>query len=70
MDQKSSDDRELDEALEETFPASDPPANTVVTGTHLAVEPLPAGVTDDRDTGEVEPGEDQTTVERQPKHRE
>ena len=35
-------DSELDETLEETFPASDAPANTVVTGTHLAVEPLPA----------------------------
>ena len=29
------DDRELDETLEETFPASDPPANTVETGVHV-----------------------------------
>lgn len=31
-DEKLKEDRELDEALEETFPASDPPANTVETG--------------------------------------
>ena len=30
------DDR-LDEALEETFPASDPPANTVETGIGVAI---------------------------------
>jgi hypothetical protein len=28
----TDEDRALDEALEETFPASDPPANTVETG--------------------------------------
>ena len=33
-----ADDR-LDETLEETFPASDPPANTVETGIGLAIEP-------------------------------
>jgi hypothetical protein len=31
-DDRLSDDEHLDEALEETFPASDPPANTVETG--------------------------------------
>ncbi len=31
-DDRPSDDDHLDEALEETFPASDPPANTVETG--------------------------------------
>ena len=36
---KRRDDDKLDEALEETFPASDPPANTVETGVRLA----PAG---------------------------
>ena len=29
------DDRDLDETLEETFPASDPPANTVVIGAQI-----------------------------------
>jgi len=33
-DSFSSVDSKLDEALEETFPASDPPANTVETGIH------------------------------------
>ena len=31
-DSKASSDSKLDEALEETFPASDPAANTVETG--------------------------------------
>jgi predicted GNAT family acetyltransferase len=31
------DDRDLDEAIEETFPASDPPANTVETGIHTGL---------------------------------
>ena len=31
-------DADLDEALEETFPASDPPANTVETGIHLRID--------------------------------
>jgi hypothetical protein len=30
-----SDDRDLDETLDETFPASDPPANTVETGIRI-----------------------------------
>jgi uncharacterized protein len=33
---RSQDDDLLDETLEESFPASDPPANTVETGTGLA----------------------------------
>jgi predicted GNAT family acetyltransferase len=35
-----SDDDKLDEMLEETFPASDPPANTVETGIRLEPEPM------------------------------
>src|SRR5207244_10395791 len=31
-------DADVDEALEETFPASDPPANTVETGIHLRID--------------------------------
>lgn len=34
-----TDDEDLDETLEETFPASDAPANTVETGIHLAAAP-------------------------------
>ena len=34
-DQRSTENRELDETLEESFPASDPPANTVETGVRL-----------------------------------
>ena len=37
------DDRYLDEILDETFPASDPPANTVETG--IRVRAMPAGET-------------------------
>ena len=33
------DDRKVDEALEETFPASDAPANTVETGIRIAAAP-------------------------------
>ena len=36
--QRQQSDDDLDEALEETFPASDPPANTVETG--IRIEPL------------------------------
>ena len=37
------DDRDLDEILDETFPASDPPANTVETGVRIG--PMPTGET-------------------------
>lgn len=45
-------ERALDEALEETFPASDAPANTVETGTRVGESP-PA-VTDNRDASQFE----------------
>ena len=41
-------DAKLDEALEETFPASDPAANTVETGIRTGEVPWPAGVSDNR----------------------
>jgi predicted GNAT family acetyltransferase len=37
------DDSKVDEALEETFPASDPPANTVETGIRIGT-PLATGI--------------------------
>ena len=44
-----SEDDKLDEALEETFPASDPPANTVETGIRTGdPKPLAAAVADNR----------------------
>jgi uncharacterized protein len=48
-DSRSARDRELDEALEETFPASDAPANTVETGTRVGPVPLAQAVTDNRE---------------------
>jgi predicted GNAT family acetyltransferase len=47
-DGRSERDRELDETLEETFPASDAPANTVETGTRVGPTPLRPTVTDNR----------------------
>jgi|SRR6516225_12049073 predicted GNAT family acetyltransferase len=41
MTRNTSDDRTLDETLEETFPASDAPANTVETGIHAGAPPEP-----------------------------
>jgi predicted GNAT family acetyltransferase len=37
--QKTREDQKLDEALAETFPASDPPANTVETGIRIDITP-------------------------------
>jgi predicted GNAT family acetyltransferase len=46
-DERHYTDRDLDEALEETFPASDPPANTVETGIVAREVPPPdSGVSD------------------------
>jgi hypothetical protein len=39
--QKNEQDDQLDEALEETFPASDPPAETVQTGTGIGPAATP-----------------------------
>jgi len=41
------DESKLDEALEESFPASDPPANTVETGVRAGVPPAHELVVDD-----------------------
>jgi uncharacterized protein len=53
-DSRSARDRELDEALEETFPASDAPANTVETGTRVGPVPLAQAVTDNREARRFE----------------
>jgi predicted GNAT family acetyltransferase len=37
--EKTHEDVKLDEALDETFPASDPPANTVETGIRIDIAP-------------------------------
>jgi predicted GNAT family acetyltransferase len=53
-DERSARDRELDEALEETFPASDAPANTVATGTRVGSAPPTHEVTDNRRASQFE----------------
>ena len=62
-----ADDR-LDETLEETFPASDAPANTIETG--IAFEPEPETVHDNRSANrfELKTGDDLAflTYERRP----
>lgn len=40
-------DHRLDEAIEDSFPASDAPANTVLTGINLTGEPLESAVDDE-----------------------
>ena len=50
---RSARDRELDETLEETFPASDAPANTVETGIRVGPVPLSPVVTDNREAQSV-----------------
>ena len=47
-------DRELDETLEGSFPASDAAANTVVTGTHVVPAPQLPVVTDNRGASQFE----------------
>ena len=51
---RSARDRELDETLEETFPASDAPANTVETGIRIGPVPRPPAVTDNREASQFE----------------
>ena len=43
MPERSSSDDKLDEVLDETFPASDPPANTVETGVRVGEVPSSSG---------------------------
>ena len=47
VDEDADRDRALDETLEETFPASDAPANTVETGTRVGGEQGPPAVTNE-----------------------
>jgi predicted GNAT family acetyltransferase len=49
---KKHQDEELDETIAESFPASDPPANTVETGIRLIAEPGP--VRDNREANRFE----------------
>jgi predicted GNAT family acetyltransferase len=52
MAARGTDDRALDEALRETFPASDPPANTVETG--IRVGTPSESVVDNREANRFE----------------
>jgi len=47
-------DEDIDETLEETFPASDAPANTVETGIHVAPAPDVRDVIDNREKARFE----------------
>jgi predicted GNAT family acetyltransferase len=51
---RSTGDDDIDETLEETFPASDAPANTVETGIHVAAAPNVSGVIDNREKARFE----------------
>lgn len=53
-ERRSAEDRKLDETLEETFPASDPPANTVATGTRVGSVPPSSSVVDNRAKSQFE----------------
>ena len=53
MTTRRAEDRALDETLEETFPASDAPANTVETGIRLEI-PAPPSVADNRASSRLE----------------
>jgi predicted GNAT family acetyltransferase len=47
-------DRQLDETIEESFPASDPPANTVETGIRIGGVSLAGSVVDNREAHRFE----------------
>jgi predicted GNAT family acetyltransferase len=70
MTTRTTDEQALDETLDETFPASDAPGNTVETGIRLEA-PAPAEVVDNREASRFELSvEGQTAVlqyERTPK---
>ena len=55
-DDRQREESKLDETIEESFPASDPPANTVETGVHLsAPQPSPAlDISDNRAKSRLE----------------
>jgi len=53
-DNRSARDRELDETLEATFPASEAPANTVEIGTRAGPASLLPPVTDNREASQFE----------------
>lgn len=48
MEDDPARDRQLDETVEESFPASDPPANTVETGIRISGPSLAEAVVDNR----------------------
>ena len=54
MDDRSKEDRKLDETLEESFPASDAPANTVETAVRVRPTQAAAAVTDNTQVGRLE----------------
>ena len=53
MTTRPTDEQALDETIDETFPASDAPGNTVETGIRLAV-PAPEPVADNREASRFE----------------
>ena len=71
MSARDTNDDDLDEMIDESFPASDAPGNTVETGIHLDAAPTPDAVTDNREARRFELiVEGQTSVlnyERTPK---
>lgn len=54
MEDDPARDRQLDETIEESFPASDPPANTVETGIRIGGVSLAGSVVDNREAHRFE----------------